>query len=297
VIQEESAVSSILLPKGGAWRIGALAEAYRLEQDLAEVPNADQSPVYGAVVGHLDDAKAVANRQIPYRARPGRPIDWWNGTSVESAWESLHLAQEGLVMLQGEATLEDQSSHFKALATRVYAPDQAEAVANALDARPLDPFVAKQVLIAYHASSDASHQAARNLRNLYFTLSFLIGSAAIALAATGVTSGAVIGLGALGGAISVVFALQSGSANSPYNVLLAQALLKIASGSATGLMAVILLAYGDTTLTPDSLKAKVYAVAFGFSQQAFTQLADKRAGVVNSATQSRSAKSPKATSN
>lgn len=274
--------------KSGSWRVSVLAEAERIKQDVIDTTGAD------AVKSLLKQAKDVATYNIAGSGNLWLSLrDWWNGTSIESAWQDLQLAQEKLVMLQDVATIKAQVPHFKSLAERTYGVTRAKEVAKALDSEQPDPYLAKQVLVAYHTHSNATHQAVRSLRHLYLILTVLIGIADVTLVVTKVTSGAVVGLGALGGALSVVFALQSSKSNSPYNVLLAQAFLKMVSGSATGLMAVVLLAYGDTSLTPNSIKARVYAVAFGFSQQAFTQLADKRAGVVNSATEQRSAHTAK----
>ena len=238
----------------------------------------------------LAKARSIARRSKVESERLNPIADWWSGTSIESAWQALHLAQEQLVILESEASLKSQAPHLMMLASIVYEPTHATEVAKQLTSSTPDPRTAKQVLVSYHARSDATHQAARNLRNIYLTLAGFIAAMDIVLTLAKVTSGAVVGLGALAGGLSFVFALQSGTANSPYNIPVTQAILKVASGAATGLMAVTLLAYGDATLTSDSVKAKVYAVAFGFSQQAFTQLADKRAGSVNAATQSRSAK-------
>lgn len=278
------------MPKGGSWRVGVLAEAERINHDLSALPGGAPSTQHQEITDLLDQAREVANGKVPKKQRPNGAWDWWNGTSIESAWQALHLAQEQLLSLEDATGLKVRVPHLMTLADNVSAPTTTSEEAGSLTSPAPDPLVAKQALVSYHARSDATHQAVRSLRNIYFTLAVFIGVMDASLTLAKVTSGAVVGLGALAGALSVVFALQSGTSNGPYNVLLAQALLKIASGSATGLMAVALLAYGDSTLTPDSIKAKVYAVAFGFSQQAFTQLADKRAGVVNAATQPRSSK-------
>jgi hypothetical protein len=55
-----------------------------------------------------------------------------------------------------------------------------------------------------------------------------------------------------------------------------QTLLKVASGAATALMAVKILDF-ISGVTPTTERDGVYAIIFGFSQQAFTRLVDQHA--------------------
>jgi hypothetical protein len=124
--------------------------------------------------------------------------------------------------------------------------------------------------------SDIRHQQIRQLRNLLYV--FLVVAAAIdcALWAAGVTAGAVVGLGALAGTVSVAFALRGRSPSGPYNLLPAQSLLKVATGAATAIMAAKILDFASH-VPASTARDSVYAIVFGFSQQAFTRLADQRA--------------------
>jgi hypothetical protein len=106
--------------------------------------------------------------------------------------------------------------------------------------------------------------------------------------ATGVTAGAVVGLGALAGTVSVAFAIRTGTPSGPYNLLPAQSVLKIATGAATAIMAAKILDFASNvpaTMARDS----VYAIVFGFSQQAFTRLVDQRADALSQGPDARSA--------
>lgn len=166
----------------------------------------------------LDKARSIAHRSIVESDQLNPIADWWSGTSIESAWQALHLAQEQLVMLEGEASLKTQAPYLMMLASIVYEPMHATEETKQLTSSAPDPRTAKQILVSYHARSDATHQAARNLRNIYLTLAVFIAAMDIVLTLAKVTSGAVVGLGTLAGGLSVVFALQSGTPKSPYNI-------------------------------------------------------------------------------
>ncbi|HUZ39936.1 MAG TPA: hypothetical protein VMU68_00890, partial [Acidimicrobiales bacterium] len=66
---------------------------------------------------------------------------------------------------------------------------------------------------------------------------------------------------------------------SPYNFPLPQALLKIALGSLTAMVGVVVIGSSGVTKGVASLEALIaIAVVFGSGQQAITQFLDKRAG-------------------
>ena len=87
-----------------------------------------------------------------------------------------------------------------------------------------------------------------------------------------------MGIGALAGlATSVVTFTTATAVPGPFSVVLPQALLKMATGALTALLAVVLLVVGGfAELKTGSRGALAYAVIFGFSQQALTRLVDGR---------------------
>lgn len=184
-----------------------------------------------------------------------RTRDWWSGSSVEAAWQALHLASEQLTLML---------------------PDEQ---AKAAVPGAADRHAAQRAVAAQHAESDAHHQQIRGLRNITTVLLVAVLALDVALWAAGVTTGAVVGLGALGGALSVVFALRAGTPPGPYNVLVSQSLLKLVSGSATALMAAKILDFA-TGVPASTGRDAMYAVVFGFSQQMFTRLVDQRASAL-----------------
>src|SRR5450432_2560311 len=123
------------------WRVSVASEADRLEAQLSAARAAPDAPGSGAgpaVIAEdaIERARAVATGTPQRRLR-----DWWYGTSIESAWQSLHLAAEQLPAVQPPGDLQ---------------------------AGAPDPRVAQRALAAYHASSDAQQQQARGLRNLMY---------------------------------------------------------------------------------------------------------------------------------
>jgi hypothetical protein len=181
--------------------------------------------------------------------------DWWSGSSIETAWQSLHLAAEQLMLL-----LPDEQ-------VRAMVPGAA------------DRRAAQQATAVQHAQSDAQHQQVRGLRNITTVLLAVVLALDVALWAAGATTGVILGLGALGGALSVVFAVRAGTPPGPYNVLFPQSILKLVSGAATALMAVKILDFAAGVPASTGRDA-TYAVIFGFAQQMFTRLVDQRAGTL-----------------
>jgi hypothetical protein len=277
-----------------AWRVTALGEADRLDALLTSaLPASDSaaspSPRVDAIRQAIEAARTIAGGKSSSRL-----VDWWSGTSIESAWQALHRAQEELVMVLPAEELRAEAPHLRKLVQETFAGERQKTESDAVDAsngHPLDPLAARRVLGAYHAKSDAQHQRVRALRNLLYVLLIGLTAIVVALWATGVTTGEIVGLGALSGALSVVFAVRAGSPSGPYNLMLPQALLKVAGGAATALMAVKVLDVINGA-TPTTARDSMYAIVFGFSQQAFTRLVDQQAGALAKGPDPRSGSDP-----
>jgi hypothetical protein len=120
----------------------------------------------------------------------------------------------------------------------------------------------------------------RRLRNRVLALAAMVALVVVALWIGKVTTGAVVGIGALGGLLSVVFIVKGSDVAAAYNVQVSQALLKFASGAGTAILAVAILK--GTGASADTAHVYAYAAIFGFSQQAFTKLVDEKAQAVTS---------------
>ena len=256
-----AAATGPVRPAGGAGMAGSAS-------DPAPAGQAGPAgPAPAATTLRLGAVRASAARLGAVRPDTMRPLaaaataplvrlrDWWSGSSIETAWQSLHLAAEQLMLL-----LPDEQ-------VRAMVPGAAGRRA------------AQQAMAAQHAQSDAQHQQVRGLRNITTALLVVVLALDVALWAAGATTGVILGLGALGGALSVVFALRAGTPPGPYNVLFAQSVLKLVSGAATALMAVKILDFAAGVPASTGRDA-TYAVIFGFSQQMFTRLVDQRAGAL-----------------
>ena len=274
-----------------SWRVVVVAEADRLETQLnalpkpADAPQSD-SPEAAAIRQTINLARGIAIRKTGWHTLG----DWWFGTSIESSWQALHRAAEQLVAVQPPKALLAMRPYLESLATATFSGPRATDESKAMQAwseTEADPQVAQRILNAYHLQSDINHQQIRGLRNLLYIFFAAVAAIDCALWAAGVTAGAVVGLGALAGAVSVAFAIRTGSPSGPYNLLPAQSLLKVATGAATAIMAAKILDFASN-VQPSTTRDGAYAIVFGFSQQAFTRLVDQRASDLSKGPNARS---------
>lgn len=273
-----------------SWRIAALQRADRLSDEIAELtPPAQTGTAHTAMVrarAAVHEARAALTAS--QNAGPlARLWDGVTGSNVEHVWMQLHLAEEQLVLAADDATLMAQQPYFRELATKVYSGSRLVRTDAAIKSwappiKPADRQLAHDMLVDKHAKSDAEHQGVRGFRNLLYVLSAILVVLVFILWRTHViTTGSVIWLGALGGAVSVVFAFKKSGPATPYNLATPQMLLKIVAGSATAILALKIVEATQTGM--DDTVKQMYAVVFGFSQQAFTFLADNRVAALKKA--------------
>jgi hypothetical protein len=259
------------------WAVDVLAQADRLDSELVRAD-------HGANVISKDNAQELIEqaRRIANREEKINPIrDWWSGLSVETAWRCLQQAQEELWLVRPANELKGEIPYLRRLAQAQPSPDAG--VQTLLDdwqsgELTIDPFVAKPILAAAHVATNNAHMAIRRLRNRILVLSGVVAAVVIALWSCGVTEGDIVGLGALGGLLSVVFAVKNADLGAAYNVQLAQGVLKLTTGAGTAILAVALLKGGGAA--SDATHLQEYAAIFGFSQQGFTRLVDEKAQVL-----------------
>lgn len=279
-----------------SWRVAVAAEADRLEAQLNAVPKPADPP--GSDPPAAENARqAIAQAREMAMRKTGRHTlgDWWFGTSIESSWQALHRAAEQLVTVQSAEDLLAMKPQLESLAAATFGSQRAAAEQKTMDAwslepdspTPPDPRVAQRILRASYARSDINHQQIRDLRNVLYVFFAVVAAIDCALWAAGVTEGAVVGLGALAGAVSVAFAIRAGSPGGPYNLLSSQSLLKVATGAATAIMAAKILDFASH-VPANTARDSAYAIVFGFSQQAFTRLVDQRASDLSKGPNARS---------
>lgn len=255
-----------------AWRGEVRDQAQRLDDDLALVPASDPRPAaYDGARASIDRARAFADASTTLTA-------WWSGSNIEGAWANLGGARESLVRLQDEATVRAQLPYLRSLAAK--SSDTKDLIGTEDTAATPDRAAIAQVMRAHNVHVTAEHNDVRHLRNIVVGITALL--ALLMCIAAGVTDREhriVIGVGAIAGTLTTVLAVSSARRTTgPYGLLGPQALLKVFAGSATALLADILLYKGVGSLGPAQGDAAYFvAVIFGFSQQLFTQLVDNKA--------------------
>ena len=280
---------------GPSWLVTVAAEADRLEAELDAAVSVAQGSVFPGSASPADglaglseepdtQTRAQAETAIRSAITQARQIvanyrglsirDWWFGTSIESAWQALHLAREHLVVVQSDADLRAQVPRLESMARAAFDSQRSSAerqeLGTWLSPPPTDPDrrVARRIMNAYHIVSDARRQQIRGLRNLLYLIAAVLVAMDCTLWATGLTTGSVVGLGAMGGALSAVFVILGGRLDGPYNPLPAQVLLKVAAGATTAVLAVEILNFvtgpSVASLPASSARDNVCAIFFGF---------------------------------
>ena len=161
--------------------------------------------------------------------------------------------------------------------------------------------VMRGVMRSSFAQSDAFHEDARNFRNRLVVSTVITVVVAIALillqwrlphapifqrpkdvakASRWTLTMLIMVFGGVGALVTAIPAMAAiPTVRSPYNFPLPQALLKIALGSLTAMVGVVVIGSSGVTKGFSSLEALIaIAVVFGSGQQAITQFLDKRAG-------------------
>lgn len=257
-----------------AWRAEVRDQAQRLDDDLAVVPVAESVAAYHEARTSIDKARVFSDAEAT-------PATWWSGSNVEGAWSNLGAAREALVGIQDEAVVRAQLPYLRSLAAT---SDNTKGLIPIGDAPAVaDRAALAQVMRVHNVQVAIEHGDVRRLRNMVIGLSGLL---ALIMSVAAVVSDqehrTVIGVGAIAGTLTTVLAVTSAErATGPYGLLGPQALLKVFAGAATALLADLLLYKGIGSLGPaQGGGAYFVAVIFGFSQQLFTQLIDRKANTV-----------------
>ena len=226
---------------------------------------------------YLEQAKAATNEKQPLGPRIS---SWWTGSNFEFTQSKLQKAGNALLQVRAHQESPDTDNN---------GTDASSARSNSLVEdlninlnpnysiyarnRSREPLDLKAPTTRSKKHMREAHNASLDLRNLLYVMSLLllIGNVLIGVVFPG--NMRYVFLGALAGALSIVFALVKGSVTMPFNILYPQILLKILAGGISGFLALQILA-------PTSNQAR-YAVVFGFSQQAFTQLVDNKAASIS----------------
>jgi hypothetical protein len=283
-----------------AWRGRVVNEADRLDALLTVC---DPPPEVRAAAA----ARIAAAREA---ARTHLRRDWFTGVSFDRAWSSLQAAEELLIVYMPARDLKAVTPDLIAeLESRLTSEDPRLAkyrkeleTCGQPNPEELTPAQRSQIRAARHTANTAAYVAqgvVRRWRNLLLAVGAAIFFVAVLVAILDLAvpdflpledpSGGsnqvweVELMGALGGAIGAVFAINRFSGyTDPNGLPLYQALLRIPVAAAVALLGVLLLQNNVIdALKPQSADAVLaYAVVFGYAQEPLLRMVDRKAGEV-----------------
>ena len=259
--------------KVGPWQVEVRHRVDDLGFKIAALP----APVRAPADQQLDLARRAATRPFPR-------WQWWNGTSIETAWNATHLVQSMLPLLVDASALPGQLVDARRraimrlakadpLRLAVEEPELAERVEGGR-ATGQDRHTINAALQASLELADDEHRNLRDWRNR------LLRVAALATLALGLTllvaalrpqylplcatlqngvplcpggatasahdAGSVAFLGALGGALAAIIAMRRANpGSSPYRITPALSLVRVPLGGLTAVIGVMLVQSGE----------------------------------------------------
>jgi hypothetical protein len=283
--------------------------------------------VCAGVEGLLDGALGAARGSDPeYRSL----LSWWRGTSVEAAFRRSHRAEAELMRLYTDDEVAAEVLPALARAeVSLHRDDPMRELARQLRDMPPGPVkraaLSKVVQVA-HEAADGAHSRIRNFRNVILSATWCIAvlilafSILVALNPTAVPlcfgpqgqstvacptgdgpgqGPAVLDvvvvamLGLLGGSLAAAVSIRNlRGTETPYDIPIALALLKVPAGALTAVGALIAIrgAFIPGLSALDSQEQILaYALVFGYAQQVLTGFIDRQASQLLSSVPSKDA--------
>jgi hypothetical protein len=257
--------------------------------------------------------------QRPLRVRR-RVADWWTGYCVDRAWGALLTANQAVLMIADEDEVKSQLADLKAnVVHELTAGDlrindflrKLDALASAdKEITSADRAQLREIREVCDSAGEAGHVDARSFRNTLILISSLLSVVLIAVTVAGAADKGFRALFAvppptypnpwfvleieliasLSGLAGAVFSLKSYTGfRWTYGLPFVQALVKGATGAATGLFGVLLVRSGIVTFLKITNNIEVFAVVivFGYAQYLFTRVIDQKANDVLKSASSR----------
>jgi len=302
----------------GQWRHEIRVRARELEGRLDEARARWRSWTPGAraradaVERALRDAELATLPEPRLRARIQH---WWTGAAVTRAWESIHIAEAGLVAISGGEAQAEMVPRLRTWLQIVLPPEEyIRRYEQCFDdwerGGAIDEMRLRQAHQAAVAAGLEWHTSLRAFRNLIFyaaggllvlLLAFgvwhLIDRSVLPMCGGDLLVRACFGgkpsrwsvfevelVGAFGGMIGSAFLIANlEKPPTRYNVLAPQLVFKAVAGAASALVGVVFLQAGVLVQPVNGATAPtllVYAIAFGVSQQFVTQLIDRQSATL-----------------
>jgi hypothetical protein len=306
-------------PRQGIWQAEVIGRADELRGRLemargaaGAAPGPQEVATFGAVTRSLTNAEKAAG------PAKGRLKAWWSGAAITEAWESIHHAELALLTVEPErdargilprllAWIESAIEDPKRLARHE------KELAAQIEGGAFEPVRVRAALMDVIAANRDRYANLRVFRNILISVTALLATLVIVVitwhaanpdflslcpeGATTCLSGPpkaevalVALLGAIGGSLALAFGLsESERAPSRYDPKVWLAFLKPVTGAVTAILGVIFI-QAEFVVKPageSPYLLLVYAILFGFSQQLFTRVADRRAeALINPASKS-----------
>jgi hypothetical protein len=274
------------------WRSVVLRQAQSLSDELDALPRNFRTggvePLGQQVRDHIGAAREIA-KDAPHSWKTLR--NWWTGNGVETAWDHLQAAREDLLAIAPTAAVRAQ---LPSLQRRLVSTSPDPAHDPQLDAikkiaatdGDLSSEDREQIRAAHEhvRIAEDDHSEARSFRNNLLLWSGGLAVGSIVLAGITQDGFRTLVIGAVAGVLTTALAWRDLThLAGPFAVNTAQAALKVPAGAAAALLGVLLVRSGIISgLSVTSSTAYGYAVVFGLSQQALTQVVDNAAKKIGS---------------
>jgi hypothetical protein len=298
-------------PRQGIWQAEVVGRADELRGRLdaakgaaGPAPEAGDAAVFRAVERSLDSAERAAGTM----KQSSRFKAWWSGAAITEAWDAIHHAELALLTVESEDAARGILPRL--LAWIEYAMEDPKrrgrherTLAPQIENGTFEPIRVRAAFTDVIAANRDRYANLRVFRNILIGVTGLLATLVIVIiawhaanpdflslcpeGATTCLSGpprsevALIALlGAIGGSLALAFGLsESQRAPSRYDPKVWLAFLKPVTGAVMAILGVILV-QAEFLVRPagdSSYLLLVYAILFGFSQQLFTGVADRRA--------------------
>ncbi len=269
------------------WRSDVLRQAQRLTDELDAMPPSAIAQAPPALVNQAHDRIGAARAIAEDSSRFWVTLrNWWTGNAIETAWDHLQTAREMMLRFAPAADVRAALPNLLRRLVAVASDPAHDPQVDALKAICVGTgdlsADQRSTIVAVHEHvrfAEDDHSEARGFRNNLFlwTVGLAIGAGVLAL--TSRQGGRYLVIGAVAGMLTTALAWRSLThLTGPFSVNTAQALLKIAAGAASALLGVLVIRSGIISgLSVNSSSADGYALVFGVSQQALTQVVDNAA--------------------